>query len=194
MENNLELKSKIEALLFFKGEPMTVKKISDLLKENIDDVNLAISNLKTNKEDSGLCIVINNNEVTMGTNPKMSGFLEEMRKEELSKDLSKASLETLAIILYKNSSESSSKNAVTRSEIDYIRGVNSSFILRNLLIRGLIQKSIDKNDNRRYIYQPTLETLQFMGITEISQLPNYEETVAKLNQTLLNQEKIENNE
>ena len=189
MNDDLELKSKIEALLFFKGEPLSVKKIADILKENIEDVNLAISNLKIDKETSGLCLVTNGEDVTLGTNPKMNVFLEDMRKEELSRDLSKASLETLSIILYKEGSKN-----VTRSEIDYIRGVNSSFILRNLLVRGLIEKTVDKNDARRYVYRPTLDTLQFMGITEIKELPDYEETIKKLNQTLSNQEKIESNE
>jgi len=87
-------------------------------------------------------------------------------KEELNKELSKASLETLSIILY--------KNGVGRSLIDYIRGVNSSFTLRALSIRGLIEKSIDKEDSRRYIYKPTFELLSFMGVKSVEELPDYE--------------------
>ena len=74
-------------------------------------------------------------------------------------------METLSIILY--------KNGVSRSLIDYIRGVNSSFTLRALSIRGLIEKNIDPEDNRRYIYRPTFELLSFMGIKSVEELPDY---------------------
>ena len=90
-----------------------------------------------------------------------------MQKEELNKELSKASLETLSIILY--------KNGVSRAEIDYIRGVNSSFTLRALSVRGLIEKTIDTKDNRRYIYKPSFDTLSFMGIKSAEELPDYRE-------------------
>ena len=70
---------------------------------------------------------------------------------------------TLSIILY--------KNGVKRSEIDYIRGVNSSFILRALSIRGLVDKVVDPDDNRRFIYKPSFDLLSFMGVTSIKELP-----------------------
>jgi segregation and condensation protein B len=89
-----------------------------------------------------------------------------MRKDELSKELSKATLETLSIIIYKQGS--------TRAEIDYIRGVNSSFILRNLLIRGLIQKESHPTDSRKYFYKPTFELLGFLGIQKLEELPDYQ--------------------
>jgi len=183
MNKELNLESKIEALLFFKGEAITLKKIGEIFNVNQEEIENALSNLISSKENTGLKIIRNGDEITLGTDPKASIFLEEMRKEELTKDLSKATLETLSIIFYRNS--------VSRSEIDYIRGVNSSFILRNLLIRGLIQKSLDKNDSRRYIYEPTLESLEFMGITNINELPNYNEVNEKLQKSLINQQ-IEN--
>ena len=88
-----------------------------------------------------------------------------MKKEELSRELSKASLETLTIILY--------TDGVTRSEIDFIRGVNSSFILRNLSVRGLIEKS-DAKEGRRNAYYPTLDTLAYMGVTRREELPDFD--------------------
>lgn len=194
MENNINLESKIEALLFFKGESLSLKEICTLLKEEEKDVILALDNLKIQKENSGIVLLSVNEEYSLGTNPKMGNLLEEIRKEELSRELSKAMLETLSIILYKNSESESGKNGVTRSEIDYIRGVNSNFILRNLSIRGLIQKSVDKNDSRRYIYEPTLLLLQFMGVTNLKDLPNYEETVKKINEVLSDKLKEENKE
>lgn len=192
MENNLNLESKIESLLFYKGEPMNLSDITHSLKEKEEIVLNAIENLKSQRKDSGIILVEINGEYTLGTNSFMGPILEEIRKEELSKDLSKAMLETLSIILYKNGEEIEGKSGVTRSEIDYIRGVNSSFILRNLLIRGLVQKNTDKRDSRRYIYEPTLLLLQFMGVSDIKNLPNYTETVAKINSVLKDKEVEEN--
>lgn len=188
-QNQINLESKIEALLFFKSEPLNIKKIADSLKEEESAIKESISKLKENLINRGLVLIENNEEFTLGTNPQMSSILEEIRKDEMTKDLTKSMLETLSIILYKNPVDTEDKNGVTRSEIDYIRGVNSSFILRNLLMRGLIEKTTDKKDARRYIYEPTLLLLQYMGVTNIKELPNYDTTVKKLNDTLLNQEK-----
>jgi len=95
------------------------------------------------------------------------------KKEELNKDLSKASLETLSIILY--------KNGASRADIDYIRGVNSSFTLRAMAIRGLVEKTIDKKDSRRYIYKPSFELLSFMGVKSVEELPDYSEVSNSIN-------------
>lgn len=198
MDNEIEntnteirLESKIEALLFYKGEPLHISKISELLKEEESSIRNALENLKTERQNTGLVIVENNDEFILGTHPQMGNIIEDIRKDEVTKDLSKAMLETLSIILYKKSDSEGKKNGVTRSEIDYVRGVNSSFILRNLLVRGLIQKTTDKNDSRRYIYEPTLELLQYMGVENINMLPNYEEVLNKLNSTLEKENKDE---
>lgn len=190
MENNeLTLESKIEALLFFKGEPISSDEISVFLNEDKELIENSISELRAKKEKSGIVILEQSGKYTLGTHPELGPLFEEVRKEELSKDLSKASLETLSIILYKNGA---GEHGVTRAEIDYIRGVNSSFILRNLLIRGLIQKNVDKNDSRRYIYEPTIDSLQFLGITRIEELPDYENVLGKLNNVLNNNKEEEN--
>lgn len=163
MNNNLE--NKIEAILFFKGEPVSLKRLEDILKVSKEEIKDAIFNLKINLENRGIVLAENNNEITLGTAPELSGLIENLQKEELNKELSKASLETLSIILY--------KNGVSRAEIDYIRGVNSSFTLRALSVRGLIEKTIDTKDNRRYIYRPSFELLSFMGIKSVEELPDW---------------------
>ena len=132
---------------------------------------------KTNLENRGIALQENGEEITLGTTPEMSDIIENLQKEELNRELSKASLETLSIILY--------KNGATRAEIDYIRGVNSSFTLRALSVRGLIEKTLDPKDNRRYIYKPSFETLSFMGVKAVEELPDYaklhdHETLLKL--------------
>ena len=172
----MELHAKIEALLFFKGEPVSLKKIGEILDADQEQVEEALRILAENKQGTGLAVVLTDNEATLGTAKEASELLESLRKDELTKELSKAALETLSIILY--------KQGISRSEIDYIRGVNSSFILRNLLIRGLIEKMQDANDTRKFIYMPTIDTLRFMGVTNVSELPRYADVVEELQKAL----------
>jgi segregation and condensation protein B len=106
----------------------------------------------------------------LGTSKDISSLIETLSKEELVKDLGKAGLETLSIILY--------QGPISRAEIDYIRGVNSNFILRNLLIRGLVERVENPNDQRSFLYKPTLELISYLGLSKITDLPDYE-TVRK---------------
>ncbi|OGI67841.1 hypothetical protein A2732_00810 [Candidatus Nomurabacteria bacterium RIFCSPHIGHO2_01_FULL_40_10] len=174
--NNLE--TKIEAILFFKGEPISLKKISEILSSSAKasdgqgkfgqvEIDEAIKKLKNNLQGRGIVMLENDGEITLGTAPEHSSLIEHLQKEELNKELSKASLETLSIVLY--------KNGVSRAEIDYIRGVNSSFTLRALSVRGLVERIVDTKDNRRYIYKPSFELLSFMGVKNAEELPDYGE-------------------
>lgn len=187
MENNnkLSLESKIEALLFYKGEPVSFKSLEKAFEASKEDVTQAIEDLGNTLLNRGITLVKNSDEVMLGTSTELSSFFEDMRKEELTKDLTKASLETLSIILYKEN--------VSRAEIDYIRGVNSSFILRNLQIRGLVDRKTDPNDNRAYVYTPSLELLSFMGVSSTRELPDYEEVSSKLKNKIENHEDGESN-
>ena len=167
-----ELANSIEAILFYHAEPMTLRRLSQLLKRNENDVREALRLLEERLSSTGLRLLQEENEVTLGTAPFASALIEAITKEELSKDLSKASLETLAIVLY--------KGPITRGEIDYIRGVNSTFILRNLLVRGLVQKVDNPADQRSFLYKPTFQLLEYMGVAKITDLPEYEETLRGL--------------
>lgn len=166
--NNLE--NRIEAVLFWKGEPISRKKLSEILKVGQTEINESLERLKENFKERGIVLIEKENDVALGTTPELSNLIEDLQKEELNRDLSKAALETLSIVLY--------KNGVSRAEIDYIRGVNSSFTLRALSIRGLVDKTTDINDNRRFVYKPSLELLSYMGITRIEELPDYAEVNA----------------
>lgn len=168
----MEIESKIEAILFFKGEPVSLRKLGEVLNVSPGELLESIGKLKEHLAGRGLVLIEKENEVMLGTAPELSMLIEDLRKEELNKNLSKASLETLSIILY--------KNGATRSLIDFIRGVNSNFILRALSIRGLIEKVSDPSDQRRYIYKPTFELMSFMGATSREELPQYDEVVRGL--------------
>lgn len=181
-----ELEQKIEAILFFKGEPMSRKKLSEFLGVGQKEINESIDKLKENLKNRGIVLQEKNDELTLGTKPELSSIIEKLQKEELNKELSKASLETLSIILY--------KNGVSRSLIDYIRGVNSSFTLRALSIRGLIEKNPDPEDNRRYIYKPTFALLSFMGVKSVEELPDYDSvkiSIEKASESLVEELKDE---
>ncbi len=169
----MNIENKIEAILFWKGEPMSRKKLSEILKVGEAEINESIEKLKENLKERGVVLLEKENEISLGTAPELSNLIENLQKEELNKELSKANLETLSIVLY--------KNGVSRAEIDYIRGVNSSFTLRALSVRGLVEKTLDPKDNRRYIYKPSFETLSFMGIKSVEELPEYIEVSNSLN-------------
>ena len=180
MDLNLNLESKIEGLLFYKGEDISISKIASFLEVTEEDVSSALTKLEESLSNRGVTLIRKEDRVMLGISAELSPLIESIRKEEMVKELSKASLETLSIILY--------KDGVSRSEIDYIRGVNSSFIVRNLLVRGLIEKSSDERDSRKYIYKPTFDTLSYMGVTSVSDLPNYEKVRNELEETIKQEE------
>jgi segregation and condensation protein B len=161
----MNLDQKIEAILFFRGESVTLKKLSEILNIDIDEVKKGIETLKNRLQTGALTIITKDDEVMLATRPEVASLIESLVKEELSRDLGKAGLETLSIVLY--------KGPISRREIDYIRGVNSQFIMRNLMVRGLVERVIDKKDERRFLYRPTFELLQLLGVSSISELPEY---------------------
>ena len=162
----MELSNLIEAILFWKGEPITLKRLSDITKNEINEIEKALNTLEINLTSRGIVLMRKDNEVMLGTNKEYGPIIESLIKEDLHRDLGRAGLETLSVVLY--------LGPVARSEIDYIRGVNSSFIMRNLLVRGLIERVDNPNDKRSYVYKPTFELLSFLGITKVSDLPEYQ--------------------
>ncbi|MCX6713946.1 MAG: SMC-Scp complex subunit ScpB [Candidatus Vogelbacteria bacterium] len=168
----MTLEAKIEALLFFKAEPLTISDLAKALESDEPSVGEAIEKLKIELADRGVKIIQNGDEIALGTTPEASDLIQKITKEELAKDLGKATLETLTIILY--------EGPISRAKIDHIRGVNSSFIVRNLLIRGLIERTVNEKDARAYLYKPTFDLLQHLGLTDIKEMPEYEIIHAKI--------------
>lgn len=162
----MKLESEIEAILFWKAEPVSIKKLSSILKKSESEIKEGINALRESLKDRGLSVIEWEDEVTLSTAKGISSLIESLTKEELSKDLGKAGLETLSIILY--------QGPISRADIDYIRGVNSQFILRNLLIRGLIERVDNPADQRSFLYKPTLELISYLGVSKIEDLPEYE--------------------
>lgn len=163
--SQISIESKLEALLFYKNEPMEIKKISRLLEVEEGETKEALKNLANSLNNRGICLVMTEREVSLATAPKMKDFLEQITKDEMSREIGKAGLETLAIILY--------NDGVSRREIDYIRGVNSNFILRNLAMRGLVEKEIDPKDQRIFKYRASLSLLAHLGLRSVEELPEF---------------------
>lgn len=166
----------IESLLFYKGEPVSLKDIAHTLEITDEQAQQALITLRGQLENRGIVLVEHNNTYALGTHPEMSSRLQVLRKEELQTPLSKSALETLTIIAY--------KKGVTKHELDYIRGVNSQFMVRNLLVRGLIEKSPNPNDKRSPLYRPTLDLLAYLGISSVEELPEYHAVEQRLNEAL----------
>lgn len=166
MTDNLQ--GKIEAVLFIYGEPIKIKKIADIL--GIEEATareglLALSEALKNYE-RGLSLMIGENQATLVTKPEFQDIVKKIVKEELDTELSPASLETLAIVAY--------LGPVSRAKIDYIRGVNSSFILRNLAIRGLVDKEGQKDKSGNFMYKVTFDFWKHIGISSPAQLPDFD--------------------
>ena len=115
---------------------MTLPELCRALKLPSNEVKKALQKLKEGLAGRGLSLIQSEDAYALVTAPETHELIERLRKEELSRDLGKAALETLSIVLY--------KGKVSRRDIEYIRGVNSTAILRSLLIRGLIVERLGK--------------------------------------------------
>jgi segregation and condensation protein B len=169
----------IEAILFATSEPQTFKSLAERLQSTQEEVQQALQELSARFEGHGIMLVIHENTATLVTKPEQSALIETIRKDELQKELSKASSETLAIIAY--------HPGVTKAEIEFIRGVNASYSLRALQMRGLIEY---QGAGRSVTYHPTVEMLEFFGVSSVEGLPNYAETKQKIDALLTRSESV----
>lgn len=169
----MNLEQKIEAILFYKNEPLEIKKISKILNVEEKEIKESLQNLSESLQNRGICLIENEKEVSLATAPEVKDLIEQIAKDEMSKEIGKAGLETLAIILY--------TGGASRREIDYIRGVNSNFILRNLSIRGLVEREPDPKDQRSFKYRANLNLLSHLGLKKVQELPEFENLKNELN-------------
>jgi segregation and condensation protein B len=180
------LSKKIEAILFYLNDEVYLKELASHLNCDVEEVKEALHLLDNNLKDRGISLVIDKDKISLGTSKEFSDLIEKIAKEELNKDLSQSSLDTLSIVLY--------KSPITKKEIEYIRGVNSSFSIRNLLVRGLIEREASKLDERIYLYKPTLELFRYLGISKIEDMPEWNNLQDELKALLdLEQVKSDNN-
>src|SRR3989344_1978227 len=172
MVSGLNLNQQIEALLFHKNEPVKLTWLAKTLNTNNEVINMEIAHLRDSLAERGIVLIELNDAVALGTHPGASELIEVITRTELGTELGKAGLETLSVILY--------KGPISRSAIDYIRGVNSQFTLRHLMVRGLIERMTDPHHGRSTLYQPTIALLKHMGIRTIGDLPEYTDIKERL--------------
>jgi len=168
----MELAQRIEAILFWKGEPVEVSALSKMLDATPEEVSTALTALSETLTSRGIRVVTNSAEVSLMTAPEMTEAIDALRKDEMKRDIGKAGAETLAIVLY--------RGPIGRSEIDYIRGVNSSFILRNLMMRGLVERIDNPRDKRAFAYGVTTDLLAHLGVSSKEELPEYASVMSSL--------------
>ncbi len=161
----MSLMNNVEAVLFYKTEPYGFDALARFLEVSEAEVREACTQLAEARQTSGLRVVMTDTEVQLVTSPEQSELIEKLRKDELSQDIGKAGAETLSIILY--------RGPLTRADVDRIRGVNSTFIIRNLLVRGLIEKRDNPKDSRSMLYAVTPELYTHLGITRREDLPDF---------------------
>ena len=158
----MSLENKIEGVLFYKATPLKKNALAKIFECKIEEIDEALTRLKNKLAGSALCLIDTGSEVELVTIAELDETIEQLRKEDIKRDIGKAGAETLAIILY--------KGPLNRAQIDRIRGVNSSFILRNLLVRGLIEKD---STSKNIEYRITVELLAYLGIDEKTQAPEF---------------------
>ena len=179
----MSLEAQIEGVLFYMSEPMTVSALAKICAATPDAVEGALTTLAASLAGRGLVLVREGDQVSLMTGPDLAIVIEQIRKEELKRDIGKAGAETLAIVAYYGS--------VSRAEIDFIRGVNSTFILRNLMVRGLVERAPHPQDQRSFVYRPTIALYAHLGITKKEELPHYAEMMEEIAAYRMREEKQE---
>ncbi len=146
---------------------MSKKRLASLLGCTEQVLNDVAGELRNALFNRGLALVETHDELDLRTSPDTTEVVKKLREGELSKDLGKAGLEAFAVILY--------NDGATRSEIDWIRGVNSAQTVRSLMLRGLVDRKEDERDKRKFVYHATTDALAHLGIEKREDLPRYAE-------------------
>ncbi len=161
------LQSKIESLLFISNQALTVKRLVDLTEASKAEVEAAIKDLmaKYNQDQTGIILQKIEDKVQFATSPDNGKLVKNFIKEETTGELTRPALETLTIIAY--------RGPIGRAQLEQIRGVNCAMILRNLLIRGLVEEKKDAKAMQN-TYNVTFDFLKFLGLSQQSELPDYQ--------------------
>jgi segregation and condensation protein B len=163
-DNELSLSAKIEAMLFVSAEPVPLGQLAQALDVTTSVVERGLKELDDVLRTRGLRLQRNAGRVQLTTAAELASLVETFLGLEAITHLSRAALETLAIIAY--------QQPVTRPQVDSVRGVNSDGMMKSLLSKGLIQES-GRTDGpgRPILYSTTPEFLQHFGLSSIMELP-----------------------
>ncbi|MGL5051765.1 MAG: SMC-Scp complex subunit ScpB [Fusobacteriaceae bacterium] len=165
----MEIKEKLEAIIFLGGDSVKVKEIAKSFSISVIETVEILNELKENRKNTGINLVIEDEIVKFVTNPGCGEAVNNFfQQESKPKKLSEAALETISIIAY--------KQPVTKSEIEAIRGVASDRLIINLEEKKFI-KVCGKRETpgRPNLYKVTENFLAYLGISSVEELPNYNE-------------------
>jgi segregation and condensation protein B len=162
---DLPLFVKIEAMLFVAAEPVTTAQLATALDVAPSVVERGLNELDASLATRGLRLQRHAGRFQLTTAPQLTELIERFLGLEATTHLSRAALETLAIIAY--------QQPVTRPQIDSIRGVNSDSMMKSLLTKGLILESGRADGpGRPILYSTTPEFLQHFGLNSILEMPS----------------------
>ena len=159
--------ARIEALLFVATSPVTASQLADCLGLTAEEVEREIDFLKNRLSDHGITVQQFGGRYQLTTAAELASDVEKFLGLEITTRLSRAAVETMAIIAY--------RQPITRPGIEAIRGVSSDGVIRSLLSRGLIQE-VGRADSpgRPILFSTTSDFLQHFGLNSLDQLPPYE--------------------
>ena len=162
-----ELSAKIEGLLFVATKPMLAKQLAKILGVSIEEIDASIVQLMAirNTDASGIHVIAGDEGVQLVSNPLFADVVSALAKEDTDFELTRPSLETLTIVAY--------RGPMTKPEIEAIRGVNCTLILRNLLVRGLITEEEDSM-KLQAVYALSNDALRYLGLHDVKELSDYE--------------------
>ncbi len=162
-----KLSSQIEAILLVANRSVNVKELSSALNIKPEEIETVLGELAEyyDFQNSGIKLIKAASNYQLVSAGEHADILKKFLKTEVNAELSQPSLEALTIIAY--------RGPLTKLELERIRGVNCSLIIRNLLLRGLIEENFNKQKNETY-YQVTLDFVRFLNFKSIEELPDYE--------------------
>lgn len=165
----MDLPSTLEAILFVAGEPVAEAVLARAAGTSGDAVTAALSSLDEGyrQRAAGVRLLRSPEGVQLVTSPEAKTAVEAFVTAGVRERLTPAAAETLAIIAY--------RGPVSRAAVEAIRGVNSSFTLRLLALRGLVTRKPHPKDARRYLYEVSAEFLRHLGVARLADLPQYAE-------------------
>lgn len=166
-------KAVLEGLLFVVGEDgLTLDQIEEVLELKEEEVKEVVNELKHSyeSEDRGLRIDFLGNRLKLTTKFEHREYYQKLLENPETNTLSQAALETLAIIAY--------NEPITRMQIDKLRGVGSSQMIRKLVAKGLVKES-GRSDlpGRPILYETTNDFLDYFGLSNIKELPDMEKYI-----------------
>jgi segregation and condensation protein B len=167
-----QLASILEALLFVAGKPVSAKEFAKILELPEQEIKSSLEILAKEKQNSGVILLDNRGQYQLSTNSQYSPQIKNFLNSELREKLTDATVEVLAIVAY--------RQPISKSEIEAIRGVNSQYSIRSLLMRGLVEKVPNPRDARSFLYQTTTEFLMHLGMSSVNNLPEFEKLVSQI--------------